>query len=82
MYQLLFTHPEYAILFGVIIYLILMYAIYRIWDAMQPKIFKKYVYRHDKETAEKECKNIFKYNQPIESISISELCEYLNESVN
>jgi hypothetical protein len=49
---------------------------------MQPKIFKRYVYRHDKETAEKECENIFKYNQPIESISISELCEHLNDSVN
>jgi threonine/homoserine/homoserine lactone efflux protein len=70
MHQLLFKHPEYAILFGVVIYFIIMYLIYLVWNAMQPKIVNNYVYKHNKEISEQECKNIIKYNDSVKSIFI------------
>lgn len=82
MNQLLFNHPEYGILAGVVLYIVMMYVLYRIWDIKHTKVLNKCVNESHKEKSLKEYKNIFISNNSVKSIPIIELLDYINESVN
>ena len=77
MQKTLFAHPEYVILIGVVLFVIIFfsifYVLYRLWDI-------RYETYKIKEIESKKTLKEFEFKQ--EMIPISELCDYINDNKN